>query len=386
MIDIQDKHLCSGCTACKAICPKSCICMVEDEMGFKYPRVDTSKCINCNLCEKVYPFHNTWSPINDHPYLLAMQSNDIELIMSTSSGGVFSALAIDILKKGGVVYGAVYDSIWNVQHTRITSLEDLSRLKGSKYVQSDLGDVLRGVLSDLNVGLIVLFSGTPCQIAGLKHFLRRDYSNLICIEVICHGVPSPKAWQSYLSEIPFSVTYVNMRERSNESGYSLCLKGQDESKNEYKLTEHLSSNIYLRGFLENLYLRPSCFKCKTKGLRSHSDMSLGDFWTIRKFSKNWSDTPEMVLLNTPKGISLIEQVKGFQKETIEYASINQIGNYVNKNASFNSKSQIFFERISYTSFSQLVSFLLKKSFKEKIVLYLRNAIISPIIAIRNLLR
>lgn len=199
MIDIKEKKECCGCNACAQRCPKSCITMREDSEGFLYPEVDKEICIDCGICEKVCPVMyqgNKRKPLA--VYAVKHKNNEIRL--SSSSGGVFTALAESVIDEGGVVFGAKFDDNWCVVHSYSETKEGLAAFRGSKYLQSRIGDSFKKVECFLKANRKVLFSGTPCQIAGLKRFLRKEYDNLLTVDFVCHGVPSPGVWREYLNE------------------------------------------------------------------------------------------------------------------------------------------------------------------------------------------
>ena len=200
MIEIKEKSSCCGCEACVQCCPKQCLTMHEDCEGFLYPQVDESSCIDCGLCEKVCPvIHQNASqePLSSY---IAINPNE-EIRLKSSSGGIFTLLAEKIIAEGGVVFGARFDENWDVVHAWTDTIEGLAPLCGSKYVQSRIGNTYNEAKDFLKQGRKVLFSGTPCQIAGLKKFLRKEYANLLTVDFICHGVPSPGVWRRYLSEL-----------------------------------------------------------------------------------------------------------------------------------------------------------------------------------------
>lgn len=289
MIRIQDKKDCCGCSACVQICPKHCIGMRMDEEGFLYPFADVAICVGCGLCEKVCPIINNSEeriPIKT----LAVRNLDEDVRFNSSSGGAFHALATIILQEGGIVFGARFNEKWEVIHDYIERKDDLYLFLGSKYVQSVLGNTFSQAESFLKDGKKVLFSGTSCQIAGLKRYLRKDYDNLMTVDVICHGVPSPLVWRDYLTSVVSDNKIegvsalddiLSISFRSKVTGWKQY-SFEIFSKNDERLSEIYHRNIFMQGFLHNLYLRPSCYYCHFKKGRCGSDISLGDYWGIEK--------------------------------------------------------------------------------------------------------
>ena len=200
MIEIKDKKDCCGCQACVTVCTKHCIAMQADNEGFLYPIVDKSACTNCGLCEKVCPVINQSEPHKPLKVYAAKNKNE-DIRRQSSSGGIFTLLAEKVINEGGVVFGARFNENWNVVHSWTDTKEGIAALRGSKYVQSTIGNTYNEAREFLKQGRKVLFSGTPCQIAGLKKFLRKEYNNLLTVDVVCHGVPSPLVWRKYLEEV-----------------------------------------------------------------------------------------------------------------------------------------------------------------------------------------
>lgn len=304
MIDIQCKEDCCGCGACVNICPRGCIAMRRDSEGFSYPRVDEALCIQCGLCERVCPFLNPDKSRMPMGVYAAKNPSD-EVRLASSSGGIFSMLAGHIIEQGGVVFGAKFDDTWNVVHDYAETKEGLRPFMGSKYVQSATGESYSLAAKFLKENRQVLFSGTPCQIAGLKRYLGADYPNLLTVDVICHGVPSPVVWERYLAETSRSLSAgtaselkigaISFRDKANGwKNFSFVIRGENNS---VLLSESgITENIYMRGFLRDIYLRPSCYACQCKKGSSGSDITLGDYWGIDRVN------PE---INDWKGVSLI---------------------------------------------------------------------------------
>lgn len=289
--------------------------MEQNKDGFLYPVIDKDKCIDCGLCKKTCMVENK-ADTQFEKKAYAMSNKDDIVRLNSSSGGVFTLLAEHIIEQGGVVYGAAFDDQYAVKHIRIQSKDEIEKLRTSKYVQSQIGDCLKKAKEDLDNGIKVLFTGTPCQIAGIKGFLKKDYNNLICQDIMCHGVPSPKLWSKYLDEINFGkVNKVSFRDKT--VGWSLfSMKIEGENGN---LCEKFFDNIYMKAFLADIALRESCYNCNCKELNYFSDITLADFWGLDKAYPELDDNRgvSLVLVNSSKGEMLI-------KEISDEANINQV--------------------------------------------------------------
>lgn len=306
MINIKDKVHCCGCGACEQRCPKHCITLNADHQGFLYPNVDKRNCIDCHLCEEVCPIINVGDKHLPIKVYAAINPNE-SIRLKSSSGGVFTAIAERVIKNGGVVFGARFNEKWEVIHDYTETVDGLAAFRGSKYVQSIISDNFKKAEYFLKKDKQVLFSGTPCQIAGLKSFLRKDYSNLITVEVACHGVSSPLIWKSYLELITKNGTIKTISFRNKSKGWkNFCFLVEQETKT---ILEPFNENIYMRGFLDNIFLRPSCYECPFKAGRSLSDFTIADFWGIQFFEELSDDDlgTSLVLVNTLKGLSLWNQ-------------------------------------------------------------------------------
>ena len=314
-----DRNLCNGCAACWAVCPTSAIEMQEDDEGFKFPIIDQSKCIHCNLCETRCPIkciqQGRSSLCKSQEKFYAAQLLDTVIRKKSSSGGAFSAFAKEVLKNGGVVIGCTLDdSCKCAKHIIVTKEEELSKLRGSKYLQSSVGSIYYDVEKLLNNDVVVLFSGTPCQVAGLKSYLEQRKGNadkLVTVDFICHGVPSPKVWHNYADELErkknSKISYVSFRDK--EKGwkqYALSIEFEDGTR----LFEKAAENDYLRGFISDIYLRKSCYQCAVKGKMHYSDITLADFWGIEKSYPRWDDNigVSLVVVHTDKGQQLLAHV------------------------------------------------------------------------------
>lgn len=265
MIQIEDKKRCCGCEACRQVCPKECIRLERDEEGFGYPVVDLERCIECHKCERVCPFMQLGAP-REPLAVYAACATDEGLRKASSSGGLFTLLAEETLSRGGVVFGARFDETWGVCHDYTETVEGLAPFRGSKYLQSRIGDNYQRAELFLKEGRPVLFTGTPCQIKGLVHYLGRAYDNLTTVDVVCHGVPSPMVWQRYLTTLRAGqgeITGISFRDKSVSGWrrYDFVLQNTEGEG----MRQFYGDNIYMRGFLHDLYLRPSCYACMAKG-------------------------------------------------------------------------------------------------------------------------
>ncbi len=370
MEQVLEKNRCTGCTACMNICPKNAIVMKEGKDGFKYPFIDNNKCINCKLCQKICPVINTRENASLNTCYLAYNKK-IEEILSSSSGAIFSAIANFILDSGGVVIGAALVNN-KLKHIVIEKKEDLFKLKGSKYLQSDLNDMFKYVKENIKHKK-VLFAGTPCQVAGLKAFIKNDNDNLYCIDLICHGVPSPKLFSKYIKELE-SQENSKLKDynfRNKETGW-VTYSNRITFENNNNISELASQNDYMKLFLSDNALRESCYNCNFKFGNKYSDITLGDFWGVQDYypkTYNKKGT-SAVIINTKKGNILFNQIKG----SLIYQNCN-IEEILNGNPSL-SKSAVltetrkdFFddlEQLSITALSKKYSKIRKRTLRGRI--------------------
>lgn len=314
MISIQDKYMCSGCHACAEVCPKNCIRMEMDEEGFLYPKADAISCVNCGLCDKICPVTNggSYEKAEDDFGVYAACSKDEKIRMESSSGGVFTEIAKWVLEQEGVVFGAAFDENFNVHHVEVGDIDALTLLRGSKYVQSEIGTAYSHAKNCLEQRKWVLFTGTPCQIEGLYAYLGKDYEKLITQDIICHGVPSGKIWNKYLAgqkeKGKSEISAISFRHK--EYGWKNFSMHIQWAKDE-KYIRKLSEDLYMKAFLSDLCLRPSCYQCAFKGKHRRSDFTLADFWGIQYVLPEMDDDKgtSLVVINSAKGKVLFEQIK-----------------------------------------------------------------------------
>lgn len=305
----KQKDCCSGCRACEQICPQKCIEMYSDDEGFIYPNIIEEKCLNCGMCKTVCPINkDTTFGLNlEKPIVYAAWHKDSEVLKKSSSGGIFSALAKCVLDKNGIVFGCSLDENFVANHIWVDNESNLYKLRGSKYVQSNTGDTYTKVKHLLKEGKYVLYTGTPCQIAGLKSFLRHKYDKLITVDLICHGVPSPKVFLAYIEYLEDKhkgkVIDFKFRDKS-KNGWSHTFLFKIYRNNRYltrRSSGYLSSYYY--AFLNNMLQRPICYQCPYTTTKREGDITLADFWGIEKINPkiDASKGVSLVIINTKKG-------------------------------------------------------------------------------------
>ncbi len=303
-----EKKMCCGCGLCTHVCPKKCISLKIDKEGFYYPVVETSQCVKCGRCvQKCVQCMSSEAPLTE-TYIGYNPAESIR--KESSSGGIFNAIASTFIDKGGVVYGAAFGDDYSVKHVRIESKEELSAIMKSKYVQSQLEHIFEALALDLTQGRAVLFSGTPCQVAAICRFgdglKLRD--KLYTVDFICHGVPSPGVWESYLDYISeeSEVHEVNFRDKSHAGWHDYYL--HIEYGDNKQLNESHELNSYMRLFLSNKNIRPSCYHCNFKASNYMSDMTLGDAWKIEKEYEPWADDKgtSLFVVRSHKGKEILD--------------------------------------------------------------------------------
>lgn len=341
----MDKSKCCGCTACASVCPKQCIEMKEDEEGFLYPYVHMDFCIKCGFCEKVCMMY---SPIKEKAVsqkAFLIQHQDQTVLRESTSGGAFTAISECVIAKKGVVFGAAYDENFEVHHIWVDTAEELYKFRNSKYVQSRIGSSFQEVKDFLNSGRLVCFSGTPCQIEGLYHYLGKRYNNLILIDIVCHGIPSPLIWKKYknlcLHNEYKSVRQIQFRNK-DLYGYEYSqMAFLREGQSRYMGIE---CDPYLRAFFSDLSDRPSCYQCPVKKRYRISDLTLWDCFDVYKFNKDLDDNRGVtrVLVHSSKGMDYINQLQHCKVFEID-ADLAVLGvKEMVKPVSYNVKREAFF--------------------------------------------
>lgn len=316
-VSTKHKKDCCGCNACAEVCPKKCIEMRHDGKGFLYPDVDTHTCIECGLCEKVCPFPADESRLRRPEKAIAAWAKDAAVQQRSSSGGAAYLLGRKILEQGGVVYGCAADGM-TIHHVRIDRVEELHRLQGSKYVQSDTRGIFSQVRADLDAGLTVLFIGTPCQTAGLRRFIRRNANRLYLVDLICHGVPSQKMLRDHLRPI-IRGHHVDRILFRKEGSFAIRLYEGDREFYVGAYDNATNPDIYYVAFENGKIFRPSCYNCAYACPERVSDITVGDFWGYKDLDK----LPEraqkglsVILTNTEKGHLLYESISNMVETDI----------------------------------------------------------------------
>ncbi len=371
MISLAGKSDCCGCGSCCNICPVGAIAMQSDKEGFLYPVVNGNACTGCNVCVRSCPVSDSGKSNCENSVGYWAINTDEKIRSASSSGGIFTLLAEKIIGRGGVVFGAAFSHDYrNVNHIAVDKKEDLYLLRGSKYLQSNIGDIYKDVRTYLENKKEVLFSGTPCQTEGLLAFLGKKYENLLCVDFICHGVPSPFVWNKYVEFVESAahsrVTGVKFRDkRSGWKTYSVLF----EFENNAEYCNSVNDDLFMRAFLNDICLRPSCYACKFRKLHRRSDITLADFWGVDRLMPEIDDDKgvSFVIIHTPEGKKILESSGGKIKSgkvdidsAIKYNSAMLDSFAVPKNRI------LFFENLDTMEFSLLVKKFAVPSFYRRV--------------------
>lgn len=377
MIKIDNKTKCCGCYACLNACPKNCITMELDNEGFRYPVVNEEACINCGLCEKTCPLQGGADSVRkDRKGIksVACYNKEKDSLVKSSSGGVSHLLAEYVIQNGGVVFGAVGDMMTKVQHICAENEEGLKALQGSKYLQSHVDLSFREAKKQLETGKTVLFTGTPCQIAGLYGYLGKDYDNLITADLVCHGVPSEKVFEKFITE------------HQDKKGKKVVSFFRDKSdgwkpvlfsyvyEDGTKITESGRKDKFNMGFTTNLFQRPSCYTCPFAPMERIGDITLGDWFGGTKYKELDPENKglSMIVLNSPKGERFYEAIKE-KMFTREYS----VAEAVKESVHLGTKPHINFMRKDFFAHMEKMSYdeLYKRYFPQDKAGKMRNALL-----------
>lgn len=396
MIEFKRREECCGCGACEQVCPKHCISLIPDREGYWYPHVDTNACIDCHLCEIACPVINQEQERTPIKVYAAINKNE-RIRAKSASGGIFTIVAEKVIGQGGVVFGVKFDDGWNVVFDYTESIEGLDAFRRSKYVQAWLGDTYSNVRDFLKKGRLVLFVGTPCQVAGLRRFLKRNYTNLLLMDLLCEGVPSPKVWKMYLEEEivrlgekntvssnPISKKNVLIKDisfRNKSLGwkkFSFALtfaKATADGESNSVLSSYINrDSAYMQAMFQYLDLRPICYECPFKSCKSHSDITIADYWGINSLHPEMDDDKgvSMVYINTEKGAAYYDADQTNYIET-PYDEAFRFNNVITSSRRHPYRDKFFSKIDECDSVIQLLqqytftrSFIIKKEFKNVI--------------------
>lgn len=378
MIWVEQKEKCCGCEACASICPSRCIEMRADERGFKYPFVKEDECIKCGRCERVCP---VLRPLKGQaePILYAVQNKDGTIRQESTSGGAFSVISKWILDRGGVVVGAAYDENFCVLHKTEDSIEKVASFRGSKYVQSQIGETFIQVKNCLEDGRWVCFSGTPCQVNGLKKYLEKEYEKLITVDVACRGVTSPAFLKKYLDyhrkAAGSEIVSLKFREKYYGYGFSTMMIGFE---NGMCYRAGMESDIFLRSFFLDLNIRESCLSCKFKTVERASDFTLFDGWHIRKYDSEMDDDKgtTLCIVQSEKGRKIFEEI-GDSMSVAEVPleiGIGLDGSMITKCVSPNSRRDEFFKDMNNLTVPEMQNKYYPINWKRKILSAIKPAV------------
>jgi len=356
MLNIIDKKDCTGCFACASICPQDCIAMESDPEGFWYPQIDSKKCTDCGCCEIVCPILQK-RQVDSESIAYACINKDENVRRDSSSGGLFTLIAEQVMDQGGIVFGVCFDDDFTILHDSVEKKEELHKFRGSKYAQSHIGRTFWQAEEILNTGRQVMFTGTPCQIAGLKSFLQKDYDNLFCMDMICHGVPSPKVWQKYKqfrrsvdNATPQSISF----RHKSEGWKRFAVQFKYANGSEY--VQPFTKDFYMKAFLKNVCLRPSCYACHFKKLQRESDVTLADFWGVQELMPDMDDDKgtSLIFVHSEKGKELLTRIR--DNIVLKEVDINKAVAYnpsAIRSAEKNPNREKFLEELDLLPFDEL---------------------------------
>ena len=380
MINLVEKKKCSGCTACVACCPQNAIIMTFDTEGFKYPVIDRKKCIECGKCLRTCPILNKQKTNKVTLSYIAINKEKKQRLKS-ASGGIFSVIALNVLEHGGVVFGAAYDADFQVRHIAIEDKKDLHKLQMSKYVQSDLDGVFNSVENYLKKGRLVLFSGTPCQVAGLKAYYNNEDSNLILLDLVCHGVPSPELFEEYKKALKeeYKSDIENIYFRSKVLGHHLSTIAVSFSDGKLRHSTRLIKS-YPRLWFAGYSSRPSCYACSFKEEDRVSDFTIFDsFKSADYYGFNDDDLGlSNVYIRTQKACGIWEEIQDrIMAVKTDIAITNQNdGDMIFESAEQNMNRKDFWNDYEMLSYNDLIEKYIPYSFKERLMDYIKRVLVT----------
>ena len=384
-----DKKDCCGCGACMNACPKAAISMQEDEYGFIYPIINQKMCVKCGICKNVCGYQK--KPNMEMPRLVyAVASQNDNLLMKSASGGAFAVLAEMVIRNNGVVYGAALlqsDGKLEPRHIRVDSLDELVRLQGSKYVQSDIGDTYLQAKRDLQAEKVVLFSGTPCQIAGLRKYVTREYSNLITVDIICHGVPNKRLFQDFIDyhgkKIGGRITEFYFRDKSKGQGMVSRCVYIDANQKEREKVQVGGCTAYIHFFLKSYTYRHNCYTCPFASKKRVGDITVGDFWGFHEEYPDYDEKRGLsngkgiscMLINTEKGQNLLEICKSqFILMNSDFEKVAKHNEQLHSPSKYSTKREIVMELYKRKKYEGVDRYF-RKYYKKDIANYMISGVL-----------
>lgn len=364
-LDSKNEEMCCGCQACEQVCPTDCISMIEDKKGFTYPFKNEEKCIECGLCEKVCPFVQKKKidiNFNGLPKAYYAANKNVDTLMASASGGVFTSVIDTYCKEDFAIFGVQFDDRFKVIHSYSESIEDARKYRKSKYVQSHINNSFKQAETFLKEGKKVLFTGTPCQIAGLRLFLRKDYENLFCLDLVCHGVPSQNNFDKYMkyieekykgkiTDFTFRHKVLNKNGKWNSKNIKIKVNNKD-------IVHKPNEDLYLKGFHGELFYRPSCYNCQYANPERISDITMADFWGVEKLypEDDVHKGISVILVNTPKGQEVLKELtETMSLKEVDLDFVIESNAQLNRPAKKHPKYEEFFKHINNERFDEAVN-------------------------------
>lgn len=363
---------CTGCGACLQKCPKKCITWQEKEFGFKYPYIDKVNCINCKLCEEVCPIEKE-NIIGFTQKAFAVINKSRDILLDSSSGGMFTSAAKKILSSNGAVYGCLLEN-FVAKHVRITSIDQLPKIRGSKYIQSDTKSTFSQVEKDLKENKNVLYVGTPCQIAGLNAFLGQEYPRLLTADIVCHGVGSQKYFDRYIEWVKLENGKIEeLKFRDKEFGKALigCGVGSITVKGKRGLVKrplYAFMSYYYKYFLKGDIYRNSCYVCKYANLNRPADITMGDFWGVEKLKLPLTINLgcSLLIINSRKGEKFVESLEDIDKVSVPIKDAIRGNNQLSHPSILNPERNFRIQEYDKYSGGQITKIFYKK-YKREII-------------------
>ena len=370
-INDLDEKKCCGCMACLNACPCSAIKIVENKNGFIYPKIDESLCINCGLCSNVCDFNKEHETASNIEHAYSLEINDKKALYESTSGGAFTAISDRILQNGGAVVGSIMEKDFSIHHVIAKNKETRNRMRRSKYVQSDVSSVFKPIKELLDIDVPVLFTGTPCQCAAIKSYLRKDYSNLLVVDFLCHGVPNNKMFKDHISFLEKYYGEVILDYTFRDKVY-----GWDSYNNNVYLSKkrktRLINQAYYDFFVNNISLRPSCYNCAYRSLHRSSDITIADFWGIEKLrGKRNTKGVSLILTHSKKAVECINEIKTYAK-IAEIPIEDVLYRIALKPAKCSEKADAFWEEYTKNGYQSVVTKFFPMTFSKQIRFEIRK--------------